>query len=200
MAGLTQKLTIVQKRLDTIYDDKLDGKITPEFYEKKFQQYTAEQQDTLQAIKRHKAANINYLEFGSRIFELAQVGRKVYEQKATREEKRTLCNLVFSDVKLIDNTLVPVYQNGFQLIAERAKTGNWLGRRDSNPRMAAPKAAALPLGDSPTLRAVYHTLYGERRADIQRAMGRRPNPVPFMLCPSDSPAERDADSWRRPYM
>ena len=27
----------------------------------------------------------------------------------------------------------------------------WLGRRDSNPRMAAPKAAALPLGDSPTL-------------------------------------------------
>ena len=26
----------------------------------------------------------------------------------------------------------------------------WLGREDSNLRMAAPKAAALPLGDSPT--------------------------------------------------
>ena len=25
----------------------------------------------------------------------------------------------------------------------------WLGWRDSNPRMAAPKAAALPLGDTP---------------------------------------------------
>ena len=25
----------------------------------------------------------------------------------------------------------------------------WLGREDSNLRMAAPKAAALPLGDSP---------------------------------------------------
>ena len=27
----------------------------------------------------------------------------------------------------------------------------WLGREDSNLRMAAPKAAALPLGDSPSL-------------------------------------------------
>lgn len=26
----------------------------------------------------------------------------------------------------------------------------WLGRRDSNPRMSAPKADALPLGDAPT--------------------------------------------------
>ncbi len=26
----------------------------------------------------------------------------------------------------------------------------WLGRRDSNPRMSAPKADALPLGESPT--------------------------------------------------
>lgn len=27
---------------------------------------------------------------------------------------------------------------------------SWLGRRDSNPRMSAPKADALPLGDAPT--------------------------------------------------
>src|SRR4051812_42221970 len=29
---------------------------------------------------------------------------------------------------------------------------NWLGRKDSNLRMAAPKAAALPLGDAPIVR------------------------------------------------
>ncbi len=29
---------------------------------------------------------------------------------------------------------------------------DWLGRQDSNLRMAAPKAAALPLGDAPSLR------------------------------------------------
>ena len=28
---------------------------------------------------------------------------------------------------------------------------SWLGMRDSNPRMSAPKADALPLGESPVL-------------------------------------------------
>ena len=42
-----------------------------------------------------------------------------------------------------------------ELVAEAMPTnaagraGRWLGREDSNLRMAAPKAAALPLGDSP---------------------------------------------------
>src|SRR3569623_1871070 len=31
------------------------------------------------------------------------------------------------------------------------KFSTWLGRKDSNLRMAAPKAAALPLGDAPIL-------------------------------------------------
>ena len=33
---------------------------------------------------------------------------------------------------------------------------SWLGRRDSNPRMSAPKTDALPLGDAPTTLLLYH--------------------------------------------
>ena len=33
--------------------------------------------------------------------------------------------------------------------ASEPRRALWLGRKDSNLRMAAPKAAALPLGDSP---------------------------------------------------
>lgn len=32
----------------------------------------------------------------------------------------------------------------------------WLGRRDSNPRMSAPKADALPLGDAPSVIQIVH--------------------------------------------
>src|SRR5689334_6571913 len=39
----------------------------------------------------------------------------------------------------------------------------WLGRKDSNLRMAAPKAAALPLGDSPRYNS-------------------KPNPIVFRPC------------------
>ncbi len=45
---------------------------------------------------------------------------------------------------------------------------DWLGRQDSNLGMAAPKAAALPLGDAPT-RGFVHAL--------QRARNRSERPV-----------------------
>ena len=35
------------------------------------------------------------------------------------------------------------------LRSEDLRLFSWLGRRDSNPRMSAPKADALPLGDAP---------------------------------------------------
>ena len=39
-------------------------------------------------------------------------------------------------------------QNGFEYISPELRS-LWLGWRDSNPRMPAPKAGALPLGDTP---------------------------------------------------
>lgn len=155
MKDLNAKYARTESRLSGLYDDKQDGKVTTEFYDMKFKQYTQEQEDILSAINRHRRANVRYLELGSNIFELAQVGRKAYEQKSSMEEKRSLLNFVFSDVQLINNKLIPNYKNGFQLIAVRAKSGNWLGRRDSNPRVPAPEAGALPLGYSPTMERSY---------------------------------------------
>ena len=36
-------------------------------------------------------------------------------------------------------------------ISRHFKIMPWLGMRDSNPRMSAPKADALPLGESPVM-------------------------------------------------
>ena len=41
-------------------------------------------------------------------------------------------------------------QNGFEHISP-GLCSIWLGWRDSNPRMSAPKTDALPLGDSPII-------------------------------------------------
>lgn len=149
MDSLTKQLTATQKRLDNLYDDKMDEKITKEMYDRKFDQYTKEQATILEAIKNHKQANINYLQLGANIFELAQQGQKLYEEMATATEKRSLLNFVFSNLSLKDKKLLPDYKNGFQIIAKRSVERDWLGRRDSNPRMVAPEATALPLGDSP---------------------------------------------------
>ena len=50
----------VQRRLSILYDDKLDGKITLEFYEEKFKQYAQEKEEKLSAIERRSKAQTKY--------------------------------------------------------------------------------------------------------------------------------------------
>ncbi len=136
-------------RMDKVYEDKLDGKITEDFYKNKYNQYSNDLNQVTASIKSLTEANKKYLNMGSAIFELAQASAKIYESCPTNVEKRELLNSVFSNLKVKDGNVLPDYKNGIQLVAARAKNNDWLGRRDSNPRMTAPEAVALPLGDSP---------------------------------------------------
>ncbi len=47
----------------------------------------------------------------------------------------------------------------------------WLGRKDSNPRMAGPKPAALPLGDAPILKGKWWFHRGEPGAKLSKKAG-----------------------------
>ena len=135
LTELNRQYALLQQRLDNLYDDKLDGKITGEFYDRKFQQYTRDQESILDATERHRRANISYFELGLNIFELSQKAKVIYENKAILEEKRSLLNFVFSNIFLRDGKLDFEYKNAFQLLAERSKTGNWLPGLDSNQDM-----------------------------------------------------------------
>ena len=139
------------KRLDTVYEDKVDRKITEEFYKQKSEQYQNDLRQVRKSIKKLIEANKKYMNLGLAIFELAQASAKIYESCPTEEEKRELLNTVFLNIKIRDGNILPDYKNGLELVAARAKNNDWLGRRDSNPRMPAPEAGALPLGYSPTM-------------------------------------------------
>ncbi len=156
MITLQAKEKHLRNRMDKIYEDKLDGKITEDFYKSKSDQYSSELSSARLNLKSLALANEKYLNMGSAIFELAQASAKIYESCPTNTEKRELLNSVFLNLKVKDGNIVPDYKIGIELIAKRAKSNDWLGRRDSNPRMLAPEASALPLGDSPTRSASYH--------------------------------------------
>jgi len=116
----------LQGRLDRLYEDKLDEVITKELYERKAQEYQKQQEDINMQLERHRKANVNYLELVSYIFELAQAGAKLYETAASKEQKRSLLHIVFSNLSLKGGKLVPTYQNGFQLVVQCAKSDAWL--------------------------------------------------------------------------
>ncbi len=145
LSELNSRLTRTQQKVDVLYDEKLDGKITPEFYEKKFVQYSQELEEVIASIKRHKDANISYIELGSSILDLTQRARELYEKKASPEKKRKLLSLVFAGLKLKDKIITPVYNKAFQFIIERVNTIN-SEEITLEPKTSSNKAVILESG------------------------------------------------------
>ena len=128
---LNKQYAQIQKRIDALYDDKIDDNISKEFYQRKFEQYRCEQNAVLNRIHHHKEANVNYFELGINILELSQKTKDIYLSRSA-EEKRQLLSFVFSNLSLKDGNLSPVYAPAFQIVAKRAENQDWLGRMDSN--------------------------------------------------------------------
>jgi len=126
MDELEQKRKQLEKKLDTLYDDRVSEKISKDFYERNAKKCEDDLNTVIEAIEKHTKANINYKKLGINIFEISQRGRHIYENKALLEEKRELLNFVFSNFKLKEEKIVPTLHNGFEIVAARAKDGNWL--------------------------------------------------------------------------
>lgn len=147
IVGLQEKYRKIQHRLDAMYEDKLDGRIDQDFYDRKSSEWKLEQDAILKKIENHQGANRTYFNEGIKLLELAQRAVILYE-KQDMQEKRRIINFVCSNSIWQDGTLVPNYRQPFDLLAEMnldyqkekaqfpEKSGcgyDWLGDRDSNP-------------------------------------------------------------------
>jgi len=152
MTTFQQQYTKLQNRIDVMYIDKLDGKISQTYFEEKSAEWRNEQQDILRKIEKFQKSNIFYLDEGIKLLELANNAVELY-QKQAMSEKRRLLNYVFSNSLWKDGKLYPVFRKPFDLIAvtnaeyKKEKAANWqksdlseflLRRRGSNPHPGAP--------------------------------------------------------------
>lgn len=143
-ARLQRELEAVRRRMDQAYEDKLDGKITEDFWNRK----RAEWQSELSRIEAQLAAcdagtEGDRLLNAKRILELAN---KAYFLYLTRKpaEQADLLRKALLNCSIDGVSLYPTYRKPFDLIAERVKTEEWSGRADLNCRPLAPQASALP--------------------------------------------------------
>lgn len=123
VGDLSKQQTIMKQRLDRLYDDKLDGKITEEFYQRKFQQYSADMKSANDTVNRHNNASLKYFELGINIFELSQRAAEIF-QKATIDQKRMLIRLVFEKLTLDKGILSHQYTQPFEILYSAVKQTN----------------------------------------------------------------------------
>ena len=156
--NINQALELITKRLDKLYDDKIDGVITPEYYRRRAKEFTDQKDKIIEELENHEDNINNYYEVGVEIHDLAFNAQKLYDNaKATPDDKRTLLNKIFVDMSLKDQKLDFKYTPAYQFLSEwipklnatsellknseyYRKTGAFtpacsvlLGDRDSNP-------------------------------------------------------------------
>jgi site-specific DNA recombinase len=142
-ASLEQRLAEVSRRMDQAYTDKLDGKISEDFWQRKMIEWRAEEQKIKIAVAGLQTWNHDRIGDGKRILELANKAYFLYLMREPAEQARLLKKVLLNCA--IDSTSVyPTYRKPFDMIFERAKREEWSGRADLNCRPLAPQASALP--------------------------------------------------------
>ncbi len=116
---LNKRIEITQRRLEAIYEDKIDNKISPEFYNRKFAEYTKDKDEALASLKKLNEGNTKYYEAGYAIHELASKASEIYKSdKATTEDKRLLLSKVFSNLSLESSNIKPNYTLAFEFLTK----------------------------------------------------------------------------------
>ena len=106
----------LQKRIETSYEDKLDGRITTEFYDRRVSEWRTEQERIELALRDHRHANQSYLDEGVALLELASRAADLFE-KQPASEKRRLLDFVLSNCTWANGVLTPEYRQPFDMIA-----------------------------------------------------------------------------------
>jgi site-specific DNA recombinase len=130
--------------MDSAYSDKLDGKISEDFWQRRQAEWQSEElRITSRLAGLKEPTQENSLADVHRILELSQNAHSMYVKQNPTEKAQLLRKLLWN-CATDGVSLYPTYRKPFDLIAKRVKTEEWSGRADLNCRPLAPQASALP--------------------------------------------------------
>jgi site-specific DNA recombinase len=141
---LQARLATIHHRMDAAYADKLDGKIPEDFWERKMEDWRAEEQQVKLAIG-NLAGNVDSDRAvnAQKVLELANKAYLLYLTQSPAE-KAKLLRMLCLNFSVDDASITPAYRYPFDAIFKRAKTKEWSGREDLNLRPPGPEPGALP--------------------------------------------------------
>ena len=123
----------IENRKSKLQDDKYDGSITNDLYDKKFKEYTEKQAKLMTEISKHDKANNQYYITANTILILAKRAREIFENSEV-PEKRQFLNYLLQNCQLKDKNLVYKLKAPFDTVLLASKCSDLLPGWDSNPR------------------------------------------------------------------
>ena len=121
---LQTELKKVKNRLDQLYIDKLDGKVSEDFWLEKSREWEADQVQLISQIRAHQLADHRYYDDGFKILELASKAHELYS-KQIPEQKNRFLRILLSNCTVQHGTLRPNYRKPFDVLATGIESGKW---------------------------------------------------------------------------
>src|SRR5581483_1720466 len=122
--ALEQRLSAVRRRMDQAYQDKLDGKIPEEFWERRMSEWSADEQRIRTAINGLQQSPAERVLSAKRILELANKAYSLYLRQNPSEQAKLL-RLVLLNCSIDAVNIYPAYRKPFDLIFQRARNEEW---------------------------------------------------------------------------
>jgi site-specific DNA recombinase len=117
---LNRRYDMLQTKLDTLYEDRLEGRISVEYYDGKFKDITDERKAVLEALERLTSSNTDYIEKGVEVLELTQRAAEIYQSKGEQERKALLSD-IFSNIGLNGQVLVCEYKKEAAAVLDKVE-------------------------------------------------------------------------------
>ena len=117
---LNNRYMQLQSRLDVLYNDRLDQKISTATWESKQSEINKEQEDIRSQMERIKNVETKYFEIWLNILDLAHRAKEIYEKRSP-EERRLLLSHIFSNLVLKDKKVLPLLKKPLEVLSKRVQ-------------------------------------------------------------------------------
>jgi site-specific DNA recombinase len=120
-----------KNRMKVMYEDRLDGRITYDEYDKMIVDLKKKEQDLLSELGQHSKADEQFLISSSYLLELANRAHELF-MNSQPAQKNKLLKLILANLEIKDGKLIPKLKNLFQGVLICNERQEWLPRLDSN--------------------------------------------------------------------
>ncbi len=186
IARLHKQYEQLQRRIDVAYEDRLDGRISTETFDRMAQGWRVEQAKVRREVEAHEAADRSYMEEGLALLELAGRAVDLYERQPPAE-RRKLLNFVLSNSTWREDNLEVAWRQPFDLLAESISAV----RQNDNPPDGNPGGHSEWLPTTDGARTRYQGLFlrlSKRFTRVRRGGDAKAVPVKRTVTPEERAA------------